>query len=83
MQSIEQATQDEQTGFKKLILGSFSQTVSQCAPCAVAIVRGVAGSDKTLKRTDAFDRLKVLNHNDFGNKFSSSVSAVHSMPGGF
>ncbi len=67
------------TGFKKLILGSVSQAVSQEAPCAVAIVRGVAGSDKTLKRTGAFDKMKVINRNEF----SSSVSSVHSMPGGF
>jgi hypothetical protein len=70
------------TGFKKLILGSVSQAVSQEAPCAVAIVRGVAGSDKTLKRTGAFDKMKVLSSSDFGG-FGSSSSSVHSMPGGF
>lgn len=70
------------TGFKKLILGSVSQAVSQEAPCAVAIVRGVAGSDKTLKRTGAFDKMKVLSNSDFGG-FGSSSSSVHSMPAGF
>ncbi len=71
------------TGFKRLILGSVSQAVSQEAPCAVAIIRGIAGSDKTLKRTGAFDKFKVLSSSDFGSGFGSSTSSVHSMPGGF
>lgn len=71
------------TGFKKLILGSVSQAVSHQAPCAVAIVRGLARSDQTMKRTGAFDKKRVLKSSGHGNGFGSSTSSVHLMPGGF
>lgn len=71
------------TGFKKLILGSVSQAVSHRAPCAVAIVRGLAQSDRTMKRTGAFDKVKVLKNYGYDNGVGSYTSSMHSMPGGF
>ncbi|MDP3506347.1 MAG: universal stress protein [Candidatus Melainabacteria bacterium] len=73
-------------GFKKLILGSVSQSVAHNAPCAVAIVRGIAGSDKSFKHTGAFDKVASAGELSFAGSNSgsgSSVSSVHSMPAGF
>jgi nucleotide-binding universal stress UspA family protein len=48
------------TGLKKVILGSVSQAVSQVAPCAVAIVRGMVAKDKSWRRTGAFGKVKTV-----------------------
>ena len=75
-------------GFKKLILGSVSQAVSHAAPCAVAIVRGLAGEDRSLKRTATFEKIKIAPRNDTAMEAGNgglynNMSSVHSMPGGF
>src|SRR4030095_285941 len=46
------------SGVKKMILGSVSHAVSHAAPCAVAIVRGLAAADKSWNRTGVFKKVE-------------------------
>jgi nucleotide-binding universal stress UspA family protein len=76
------------TGLKDLILGSVSHAVSHAAPCAVAIVRGLADSDTSWQKTGAFKKLQavapptapVRAYRSDEDKRNLSVNV---MPGGF
>lgn len=73
-------------GFKRMILGSVSQVVSQEAPCAVSIVRGLMDEDRSLKKTASFDKVKIMEKAEYlsmTNKNGDDLSSVHSMPAGF
>jgi nucleotide-binding universal stress UspA family protein len=74
------------TGLKKLILGNVSQSISQEAPCAVAIVRGILPSDNSWTRTGAFSKTKALESAGWtgggGNTSGRPDISVHIMPSG-
>jgi nucleotide-binding universal stress UspA family protein len=72
------------SGFKQMILGSVSQAVSQAAPCAVAIIRGLAAADKSWKRTGVFKKVEFVNPGS-GVRIEKERKdmSVHIMPGGF
>lgn len=48
------------TGLQKLILGNIAQGVSHDAPCAVAIVRGIAPDDHQWIDSGAFDKVEPV-----------------------
>lgn len=74
------------TGLQKLILGSVSQGISRDAPCAVAIVRGIAEDENSWKRTGAFNKMKAFNLDSFESSSGSNDSyrdnSIHVLPGG-
>jgi hypothetical protein len=44
------------SGLKKFILGNVAQSVTHDAPCAVAVVRGIAPDDESWFETGAFEK---------------------------
>ena len=75
------------SGLKQMILGTVSHAVSHAAPCAVAIVRGLAAKDKSWRRTGAFSKLKPVAVQTMAHSFRSDGGgrdqSVNIMPGGF
>lgn len=48
------------SGLKKLILGNVAQSITHEAPCAVAVIRGIAPDDKSWYETGAFEKVKPI-----------------------
>ncbi len=74
------------SGFKQMILGSVSHAVSHAAPCAVAIVRGLAEPDKSWHRTGAFKKVDlsfVSSGTGVRNEKERRDMSANIMPGGF
>jgi nucleotide-binding universal stress UspA family protein len=73
------------TGLRKLILGNVAQSVSHEAPCAVAIVRGIAPDDENWQDTGAFDKVEPIPVATFAGaapRRESRDLAINIMPGG-
>jgi len=74
------------SGFKKMILGSVSRAVSHAAPCAVAIVRGLAAADQSWHRTGVFKKVEPVFTSPGPSvrvEKERRDMSVHIMPGGF
>jgi hypothetical protein len=71
---------------KELLLGSVAQAVSHDAPCAVAIIRGLAVS-KASSHAGAFGKAKTVNAEALVGIFRDDEerrdSSVHILPAGF
>lgn len=73
------------TGLKKLMLGNVAQSVAHEAPCAVAVVRGIAADDESWHDTGAFDKVEPINVASFAgarHPRSSDDHSAHVMPAG-
>lgn len=52
------------SGLRKLLLGSVAQSISQEAPCAVAVIKGIAPEDKSWKTTGVFEKMEPVSIKD-------------------
>lgn len=75
------------SGLKKLILGNVAQAVSHDAPCALAVVRGLAPDDQSWIETGTFEKAKpipihALIHADDFKRREDDDRTPGVMPGG-